>query len=99
MNAARPGNRDGMSLGTGIVLFVIGAILAFAVHVQVAWVNLTVVGYILMVAGAVGIILGIILITTRRRSTVVHRNYVDPNTGERVHRSTSSGPGDDDPYV
>ncbi|MFC4242514.1 DUF6458 family protein [Gryllotalpicola reticulitermitis] len=86
-----------MSLGTGIVLFVIGAILAFAVHVQVAWVSLTVVGYILMVAGAVGIILGIVLITTRRRQTVVQHDYVDPASGERVRRSTTDRPGD--PYV
>jgi hypothetical protein len=85
-----------MSLGTGIVLFVIGAILAFAVHVQVAWVDLQVVGYILMVAGAVGIILGIILITARRRQTVVHRDYVDPASGDRV-QSRSDRP--DDPYV
>jgi hypothetical protein len=86
-----------MSLGTGIVLFVIGAILAFAVHVQVAWVNLQVVGYILMVAGAVGIILGIVLIATRRNRTVTtSRGYVDPATGERVQRSTVDR---DDPYV
>ncbi|AYG02438.1 DUF6458 family protein [Gryllotalpicola protaetiae] len=86
-----------MSLGTGIVLFVIGAILAFAVHVQVAWVNLTIVGYILMVAGAVGIILGIVLIATHRsRSVATSRSYVGPATGERVQRSTVDR---DDPYV
>lgn len=86
-----------MSLGTGIVLFVIGAILAFAVHVQVAWVDLQVVGYILMVAGAVGIILGIILIATRRNRTVAtSRSYIDPASGERVQHSTTDR---DDPYV
>jgi len=86
-----------MSLGTGIVLFVIGAILAFAVHVTVWWVNLQVVGYILMIAGAVGIILGIVLITTRRNRTVAtSRSYVDPTTGERVQRSTTDR---DDPMV
>ena len=42
-----------MSIGTGIVLFVIGAILAFAVNVQVEWANLDMIGYILMAAGAV----------------------------------------------
>ena len=86
-----------MSLGTGIVLFVIGAILAFAVHVQIAWVNLQMVGYILMIAGIVGIILGVILITVRRRQTVVDHSYVDPATGERVRRRTSDTPND--PYV
>jgi hypothetical protein len=86
-----------MSLGTGIVLFVIGAILAFAVHVTVSWVDLQVVGYILMVAGAVGIILGIVLIATRRNRTVAtSRSYVDPATGERVQRSTTDH---DDPLI
>ena len=75
-----------MSLGTGIVLFVIGAILAFAINVQVAWANLHMIGYILMVAGAVGIILGIILLTRRRRTISSSRTVIDPATGERVSR-------------
>ena len=42
-----------MGLGTGIALIVIGAILAFAVNVDVPAVDLTLIGYILMAAGAV----------------------------------------------
>ena len=42
-----------MSLGLGIVLFVIGAILAFALNLTVDWINLQLVGYILMIAGVV----------------------------------------------
>ncbi|MDF2576207.1 MAG: hypothetical protein K0S05_3119, partial [Agromyces sp.] len=42
-----------MSLGLGIVLFVIGAILAFALNLTVDWINLQLVGYILMIAGAI----------------------------------------------
>jgi hypothetical protein len=75
-----------MSLGTGIVLFVIGAILAFALNVQVSWIDLHLVGYILMIAGAVGIILGIILLTRRRRTVATTRTAVDPVNGERVTR-------------
>ena len=75
-----------MSLGTGIVLFVIGAILAFALNIQVDWINLQLVGYILMVAGVVGIIIGIILLTRRRRSVATTRTTVDPVTGDRVTR-------------
>jgi uncharacterized membrane protein SirB2 len=78
-----------MSLGTGIVLLVIGAILAFAVNVQVAWIDLQLVGYILMAAGVVGIILGIVLITRRRSSVSTSRTAVDPTTGERVSRRTT----------
>jgi hypothetical protein len=75
-----------MSLGTGIVLFVIGAILAFALNVQVDWIDLHLVGYILMIAGAVGIIIGIVLLTRRRSSVATTRTAVDPATGERVTR-------------
>lgn len=82
-----------MSLGTGIVLVVIGAILAFALNVQVDWIDLHLVGYILMVAGAVGIILGIVLMSRRRRSVATTRTAVDPATGERVTRRT--GESDD----
>lgn len=84
-----------MSLGTGIVLFVIGAILAFALNVQVSWIDLHLVGYILMIAGAVGIILGIILMTRRRRTIATTRTAVDPVSGDRVTRRV----GDSDDIV
>lgn len=84
-----------MSLGTGIVLFVIGAILAFALNVQVSWIDLHLVGYILMIAGAVGIILGIILMTRRRRTVATTRTAVDPVNGDRVTRRV----GDSDDVV
>ena len=77
-----------MSLGSGIVLFVIGAILAFAVDVQVSWIDLHLVGYILMAAGVLGIILGIVFITRRRQTTMTTRSAVDPVSGEQVSRRT-----------
>lgn len=55
-----------MTIGTGIVLFVIGAILVFALDLQVEGINLDMVGYILMGAGAVAFLIGIILLLTRR---------------------------------
>lgn len=80
-----------MSIGTGIVLFVIGAILAFAVNVEVEWVNLDLIGYILMGAGVLVFLLGIILLARRRRSETVTRSSVDPTVGEQVtRRSTTS---------
>ncbi|WP_210480742.1 DUF6458 family protein [Naasia sp. SYSU D00948] len=75
-----------MSLGAGIFLLAVGAILAFAVNVEVPGIDLTVVGYILMVAGAVGIILGIVLLSRKRRSVSESRSIVDPATGESVRR-------------
>ncbi|MFD1714803.1 DUF6458 family protein [Amnibacterium flavum] len=76
-----------MSLGAGIFLFAVGAILAFAVNVSVDWVNLQVIGYILMAAGLVGIILGIVLITRKRTATSTTATGVDPVSGESVRRS------------
>lgn len=55
-----------MTIGTGIVLLVIGAILVFAVHVDVQYVDLDLIGYILMVAGGVVVLLGLIFMMTRR---------------------------------
>lgn len=78
-----------MSLGAGIGVFVIGAILAFAVNVEVEWVDLSLIGYILMIAGAIGIILGIVLLARRGRSETVSRTVVDPATGERVSSVTT----------
>ncbi len=78
-----------MSLGAGILLVVIGAILAFAVHLQVGWVDLSTVGYILIAAGVVGIIAGIALITHRRTAVTTNRTVIDPATGERIDRQTS----------
>jgi uncharacterized membrane protein SirB2 len=84
-----------MSLGTGIVLFVIGAILTFATDIQLDWINLDVVGYILMIAGIVGIVLGLVVLTRRRQSIATTRSTVDPVSGERITSRTS----DRDPLV
>ena len=84
-----------MSIGAGVALFVIGAILAFAVNVEVEWVNLDLIGYILMAGGAVVFIVGLVLMMRRRRSDTVSRTAVDPAANERVTwQSTSTTPDD-----
>ncbi|MFF7294164.1 DUF6458 family protein [Microbacterium sp. NPDC008134] len=55
-----------MSIGTGIFLFVVGAILTFALEVRLDWIDLDLVGYILMAAGVLIFLIGIILLITRR---------------------------------
>jgi hypothetical protein len=67
-----------MSIGAGIALFAIGAILAFAVNVDIGWVSLDMVGYILMIAGAVVFLTGIVLLFRRRRTESVTRTVADP---------------------
>lgn len=83
-----------MSIGAGIALFVIGAILAFAVNVEVEWVDLDLIGYILMGAGALIFLLGIIFLVRRRQTDTVSRTAVDPASGQRVTRNSTTTSGD-----
>ncbi|KRC46791.1 hypothetical protein ASE16_15400 [Leifsonia sp. Root227] len=73
-----------MGVGSGIFLVVVGAILAFALNVQVSWIDVALVGYILMGAGVVVFVLSLIFMLRRRRTTTVSRGGIDPATGERV---------------
>ena len=76
-----------MSIGTGIVLFVIGAILVFAVNIDTGtYVNLDVVGYILMGAGLVVLIIGLVMLTRRRQAVTTSRTGTDSVSGERVQQ-------------
>jgi membrane-bound ClpP family serine protease len=86
-----------MSIGSGIALFVIGAILAFAVNIQVDAVDLHLIGYLLMGAGAVVFIIGIIFLVRKRESVTTTRTNVDPASGESIQqqRSTSTPPPTD----
>ena len=74
-----------MGLGVGIFLAALGAILAFAVHAQVSGVDLSVVGWVLMAAGILGVVAEIALFAPRRR---VHTTYAEaPLPGRTVvHR-------------
>ncbi|WP_404475777.1 DUF6458 family protein [Microbacterium aerolatum] len=83
-----------MSIGTGIVLFVIGAILAFAINVEVEWANLDLIGYILMGAGAVVFIIGLVLVARRRQTNSVTQTSVDPGSGSQTTRRSTSSPDD-----
>jgi hypothetical protein len=66
-----------MSIGTGIGLFVIGAILAFAIHLNNAVVSLQLIGYILMAAGVVVFILGLVFMLRKRQSVTTVTSGVD----------------------
>ena len=69
-----------MGLGTGILLLVVGGVLAFGVRDQWSAVDLTAIGYICMAVGALAIILTLVLSQQRRRTThtsVVERRNVD----------------------
>lgn len=79
-----------MKFSAGIFLLVVGAILAFAVRDAVDFVDLTLIGYILMGAGVVGILIAAMLTLKGNRSTTTTRSAVDPATGEGVSRTEHS---------
>lgn len=69
-----------MSLGVSIFLLVVGAILAFAVNVSTRGLNINMVGVILMVAGAIGMLYSLIFWSsfspwTRRRRPMIDTVY------------------------
>jgi nitrate/nitrite transporter NarK len=72
-----------MGIGAGIFLLAVGGVLAFAVSDRISGIDLTMVGYILMGAGALGLALVLLLNGQRSRgarTTVVeeHREVRDP---------------------
>jgi cytosine/uracil/thiamine/allantoin permease len=81
-----------MSIGLGIFLVAVGAILVWALNVDVGWIDLDMVGYILMFAGVVVIIVGIALMLRRRQSVSTTHTQVDPASGSQVTRNESSTP-------
>ncbi|MFY1674238.1 DUF6458 family protein [Plantactinospora sp. WMMB334] len=70
-----------MGIGGSIFLIALGAILAFAVHVETGWLNLSVVGWVLMLAGLVGLVMTTYLWRNRRRTVVAP--VVDPRSPAR----------------
>lgn len=64
-----------MGIGVGILLIAVGAIMDFAITVNGKGFNIHTVGVILMIAGAVGILLELVLFMPRRRS-VAQREVV-----------------------
>jgi protein-S-isoprenylcysteine O-methyltransferase Ste14 len=74
-----------MGIGGSIFLIAVGAIIAFGVNIQLGWLDLSVVGWVLMLAGFVGLILTIWFWNSRRRRVVVR-----PADREVVHGGPNS---------
>jgi hypothetical protein len=60
-----------MGIGFSIFLLALGAILAFALDFTVVGVDISIIGWILMAAGVIGLILTMVVLAPRRRRTVV----------------------------
>jgi membrane protein implicated in regulation of membrane protease activity len=78
-----------MRLGTGVFLLALGAILAFAVDVQLSGVDLRVVGWILMAAGALAVVVELAVWAPRRRR-VVRTDAYPPGAENPAPRRTTT---------
>lgn len=77
-----------MTIGGSIALIVVGAILRFAITFSTTDVNLQLVGVILMIGGALGLIISLAFLARRRRTVVTRtaapadvyeeRRYTEP---------------------
>jgi hypothetical protein len=56
-----------MTIGAALLTIAVGAVLAFAVTAQVAGIDLQTVGYILLVIGVLGLLLGLWMMSAGRR--------------------------------
>lgn len=64
-----------MGIGGSILLLAVGAILAFAVDARLGWLDINVVGWVLMAAGFIGLALTVYFWRARRQ--IVSREPVD----------------------
>ena len=65
-----------MGIGASVFMLAAGAIIAFAFNVRVGWLDLDIVGWVLMAVGAFGLLLS--LLAMNRRRTIVTTNQVAP---------------------
>ncbi len=85
-----------MGIGFSIFLLAVGAVLAFAVRATVVGLDIHVVGWILMAAGALGLVLTMVVFTPRRRRTFIRsRRVADGSTGAPVRTTVDREVRDD----
>jgi hypothetical protein len=65
-----------MGIGFSIFLLALGAILTFALHFSVAGVDISIIGWILMAAGLIGLVLTMVVLAPRRHRSVTETRTV-----------------------
>jgi uncharacterized YccA/Bax inhibitor family protein len=72
-----------MRIGASLFLIACGAILTFAVTKQVNGIDLSTIGVILMIVGALGLLITLVMLSARRRTDIIHRpngtTYIAPS--------------------
>jgi hypothetical protein len=68
-----------MGIGASIVLIAVGAVLKWGVTAHVAGVSIATIGVILMIVGAIGLLVSLIMVASARDrgGVVVRDRYVD----------------------
>ena len=86
-----------MGIGGSIFLLALGAILAFAVNAHISGIDINVVGYVLMLAGLIGLIITLWYWNSRRRSTVVSQSQRPVMRGDGTYVNEYRETRRDDP--
>ena len=75
-----------MTVGGSIFLIAVGAILRYAITDNISGIDLQVIGLILMIAGVVGLLVGLFMYAnaTRRAGVVERERYVDDPRDPRI---------------
>jgi protein-S-isoprenylcysteine O-methyltransferase Ste14 len=91
--------RKTVAIGTSILLLAVGAILRFAVYYSVRGIAIGVVGIVLMLAGALGLVLSFAVLgpRTSRRRTVVRTGPADTITAPGSTVTTEDSYSVDEP--
>lgn len=80
-----------MKIGSSIALIVIGAVLVFAIQDMIAGIDLSMIGYILIGGGVLGLIFTLLTSGPRQAKPLNRvsetRTLADPNTGETIRRT------------
>jgi hypothetical protein len=79
-----------MGIGAGLFLVALGAVLTFAVHASLSGVSIQTIGVILMIVGAAGLLLDLVIFAPRRRSVDRTRLRVRTPAEVSLGRSPSS---------
>jgi len=71
-----------VGIGASIFLIAVGAILAFAVEAEISGLDIAVIGWILIGAGVLGLLLTMLVFAPRRRTSVEQRRVYDGNASD-----------------
>ena len=78
-----------MGIGASIFMLAVGAILTFAFNVRVGWLDLDVVGWILMAAGAIGLIMTLTVFGAAPHGR--HQHHTAGGSADRRSRTAGRG--------